>query len=141
MIEHYPPVTETEHYLETTSKTNNRMAHIPGLLSTVNDSLFCANIRINDGELFVAEYPARMLIVHKIWGEQGKDGHWQHRIRLEARPAPYLSGFNKHGENRQYQVFPEENFQHIFRSSLVWTVGLFRSVECDFEMRSTPGQE
>ena len=138
MVEHYPPVTETEHYLETTSKTNSGMAHISGLLFTVNDSLFCANVRINDGELFVAEYPARMLIVHTIWGEQGKDGRWQHRIRLAARPAPYLSGLNRYGENLQYQIYPEANFQHIFRSSLVWTVGYFRTAKGVLEMRFAP---
>ena len=144
MIEHYPPVTETEHYLETTSDTENQPSQVGAIIYLVNDSLFVARIRFEDSPEFEAEYPAKTLKIQSIGGQslfvrdwERKEG-WRWRIRLHYLCRDNYQGFYSAGKFVKFDLYYEVNFQHIFRSSLVWTVGYFRSVECDFEMRFAP---
>lgn len=138
MVEHYPPACGTEHYLETSSVTKNDWLEIGSLISLVNDSLFCAHVRFLGGPVFVSDYPTRMLKVESIHGNQERDGRWRYCIRLVSRGWYGHQGFWSGGKWTEFKLYHEANFQHIFRSSLVWTVGYFRIAERDAEMRTVP---
>ncbi len=137
-VEHYPPACGTEHYLETTLVAKNDWLEVGSLISLVNGSLFCAHVRFLGGPVFVSEYPAQMLKVESVSGDLEKDCRWRYSIRLVCRGWYDHQGFWSGGKWTEFKMYHEANFRAIFRSSLIWTVGYYRTAERDLAMRTAP---